>query len=92
MMQKKVAVTGGAGFIGSYLTERLLRDGHKVIVLDNLSTGRLSNLNGVEANPNFSFFNADITKIKKLLGWKTEILFEDGVKTLLEERISLDAR
>ncbi|OYW19209.1 MAG: hypothetical protein B7Z55_09300, partial [Planctomycetales bacterium 12-60-4] len=37
-------VTGGAGFIGSHLTERLLADGHRVTVLDNLSTGRADNL------------------------------------------------
>lgn len=39
-----VLVTGGAGFIGSHLVERLVSDGHKVVVLDNLSTGRLQNL------------------------------------------------
>jgi UDP-glucose 4-epimerase len=42
-------VTGGAGFIGSHLAERLLRDGHRVRVLDNLSTGRVSNLEAVRA-------------------------------------------
>jgi UDP-glucose 4-epimerase len=44
MMPKKFLVTGGAGFIGSHLTERLLGEGHAVTVLDDLSTGRLSNL------------------------------------------------
>ena len=42
-------VTGGAGFIGSHLAERLLKDGHRVRVLDNLSTGRVSNLEAVRA-------------------------------------------
>ena len=40
----RVLVTGGWGFIGSHLTEALLRDGHEVVVLDDLSTGRLENL------------------------------------------------
>ena len=44
----KILVTGGAGFIGSHLAERLLRDGHSVSVLDNLSTGRRSNLDAAK--------------------------------------------
>ncbi len=43
-------VTGGAGFIGSHITERLVRSGHEVRVLDNLSTGRLENLAGLESD------------------------------------------
>jgi nucleoside-diphosphate-sugar epimerase len=39
-----VLVTGGAGFIGSHLAERLLKDGNKVLVIDNLSTGSLENI------------------------------------------------
>lgn len=53
-------VTGAAGFIGSHLCERLLADGHKVIGLDNLSTGRLSNLRICEDNENFVFFARNI--------------------------------
>ena len=44
-------VTGGAGFIGSHLVERLLRHGYRVRVLDNLSTGNLRNLEAVEDEP-----------------------------------------
>ena len=40
----KALITGGAGFIGSHLAERLLRDGHEVAVLDNLSTGSIDNI------------------------------------------------
>ena len=49
----KVLITGGAGFIGSHLAERLLNDGHEVVVLDNLSTGRLENISGLMDNPKF---------------------------------------
>ena len=51
----KVLITGGAGFIGSHLTERLLGDGHEVCVLDDLSTGRLANLAGVGEHPKLQF-------------------------------------
>jgi UDP-glucose 4-epimerase len=54
-------VTGGAGFIGSHLTERLLELGHEVVVLDNLSTGVRENLQAVEAHPRFRFHAGSIT-------------------------------
>ena len=50
-----ILITGGAGFIGSHLAERLLGQGHQVVVIDDLSTGRLTNLAGVRGHPNFSF-------------------------------------
>jgi UDP-glucose 4-epimerase len=53
-------VTGGAGFIGSHLTEALLELGHKVTVVDDLSTGRSSNLDKVAANPNLTIISADL--------------------------------
>jgi UDP-glucose 4-epimerase len=58
----RALVTGGAGFIGSHLVERLLEDGHQVTVLDNLATGRVSNLERVKGNPNLQVRNGDVTK------------------------------
>src|SRR5262249_4853427 len=54
-------VTGGAGFIGSHLTERLLKTGHEVTVLDNLSTGVRDNLQAVENHPRFRLLTGSIT-------------------------------
>lgn len=51
---RNILITGGAGFIGSHLAERLLRDGHRVTVLDNLSTGRYSNVAHLEGHESFS--------------------------------------
>ena len=56
----RILVTGGAGFIGSHLSERLLKDGHQVTVLDSASTGRLSNLNGVIDSPQFQVIEGSI--------------------------------
>jgi UDP-glucose 4-epimerase len=55
-------ITGGAGFIGSHLAELLLKDGHRVLALDNLSTGNLSNLKELQQHPNYSLAVADITE------------------------------
>lgn len=56
----KSAITGGAGFIGSHLTEYLLAAGDEVAVLDDLSTGSLENLKGVMENPHFRFVEGTI--------------------------------
>jgi len=56
----RVLVTGGAGFIGSHLVDRLLLDGHSVSALDNVSTGQKSNLDRHDKNQNFSFINGSV--------------------------------
>lgn len=58
--EQKVLVTGGAGFIGSHLVDRLLADGNQVICLDNFSTGRRINLRDALQNPNFCLLEGDI--------------------------------
>ena len=56
----RVLVTGGAGFIGSHLCERLLKDGNRVVCLDNMFTGTYNNIASFFDNPNFEFVNANI--------------------------------
>jgi UDP-glucuronate decarboxylase len=58
--RKNVLVTGGAGFIGSHLCERLVREGHRVICLDNLSTGTVRNIDSLLPSPNFQFLRLDV--------------------------------
>jgi len=54
-------VTGGAGFLGSHLCERLLAEGHRVIAMDNLITGNLDNIKHLNANKNFSYIKHNVT-------------------------------
>lgn len=63
---KKVLVLGGAGFIGSHLTERLIEQGASVTVFDNLQTGRLANLQKVLKHPAFRFIQAQVRDRKKV--------------------------
>ncbi len=62
----KTLVTGGAGFIGSHLVDALLLQNHKVIVIDDLSTGRLDNLSEVKSNKNLQIVDESITEKEKI--------------------------
>jgi dTDP-glucose 4,6-dehydratase len=54
-------VTGGAGFLGSHLTDRLLAEGHRVVAIDNFITGSPDNLSHLAGNPNFRFLKQDVS-------------------------------
>jgi UDP-glucose 4-epimerase len=62
----RILVTGGAGFIGSHLTERLLTDGHQIKVLDDSSTGRAENLNQYKNSSNFEYVDGSVLDQKLL--------------------------
>jgi len=62
----KTIVTGGAGFIGSHLTELLLEKGHSVLVLDNFISGRPENLAHLKDNPNFKLIKLDVSEFDKI--------------------------
>jgi UDP-glucose 4-epimerase len=61
-----ILITGGAGFIGSHLTDRLLAAGSAVTVIDDLSTGNRANLEAAEANPHFRFVQARLSEYSQL--------------------------
>ena len=58
----RVLLTGGAGFLGSHISERLLKEGHEVICMDNLITGRKENISHLSGNENFEFIKHDVSK------------------------------
>jgi len=60
MKSYNILVTGGAGFIGSHLTDKLLELGHHVVVVDNLRNGKLENLSKAQQSKSFTFINGDI--------------------------------
>jgi UDP-glucuronate decarboxylase len=61
MLRKRVMVTGGAGFLGSHLCERLLAEGHEVLCVDNFFTGRKENISHLIGNPYFELLRHDVT-------------------------------
>lgn len=67
-MKKNICLTGGAGFIGSHLCDRLLSEGNKVICIDNLITGSLNNICHLKNQKNFDFIKHDVSKFIKIKG------------------------
>lgn len=64
----KFVITGGAGFIGSHLTDRLLSEGHEVSVLDNLITGNFNNIAQHQSNPRFQFIHHNVANHIHVIG------------------------
>ena len=60
-MGKQILITGGAGFLGSHLCEKLLKDGCEVLCIDNLFTGERNNIASLLSNPLFEFMRHDVT-------------------------------
>jgi dTDP-glucose 4,6-dehydratase len=64
----RILVTGGAGFLGSHLCERLLADGHEVLAMDNLVSGRTENLEAIIYDDRFSYYEHDVTEFIHVSG------------------------
>jgi len=61
LIRKRILVTGGAGFLGSHLCERLLERGHDIICVDNFFTGTRDNVASLLGNPHFELIRHDVT-------------------------------
>jgi len=68
MSQKRILITGAAGFLGSHLCDRFIREGYKVIAMDNLITGDIKNIEHLMTNENFEFKLHDVTKFIEIEG------------------------
>ncbi len=89
----KALITGGAGFIGSHLAERLLKDGCEVAAVDNLSTGSLRNIESFKEEPGFNFVEGDIcnAELMDALVERSEVVFHlaaaVGVKLIVDKPV-----
>ena len=79
----KILVTGGAGFIGSHIVDRLIKDGFQVAVIDNLHTGNMENLEEHIGNKNFQFIKGDIRDVDLLQSALKDIdaVFHEAAQT-----------
>mgnify|MGYP000373350882 CR=1 FL=1 len=91
MLHEKILVSGGAGFIGSHLCTRLIKDGHEVICLDNLFTGSEENIAHLKGNPRFQFvlhdvelpYEAEVDEIYNLACPASPVHYQhDAIKTI----------
>ena len=89
----RALITGGAGFIGSHLTEALLDSGHEVLILDNLSTGSIDNIAHLKGRPGFEYF-IDTVNNEPLLAElvdRSDVVFHFaaavGVKLIVEQPV-----
>ena len=97
LKNKKILVTGGAGFIGSHLCTELLLHSAKVICLDNLSTGNINNIKHLEKKVDFVFINGDANSKEELENvfkkYKIDYIFHYaavlGVKRVMEDPLSV---
>jgi UDP-glucose 4-epimerase len=93
-MKEKILITGGAGFIGSHLCELLVHNGHQVVAIDDLSTGRLENIQHLMPIPSFQFVRETITNSQVLdrLTSEADILIHlaavVGVKLIVEDPVN----
>src|SRR5688572_29092524 len=74
-MNKRALVTGGAGFVGSHLCDRLLELGHEVVAIDNFYTGARDNLTHLRAHSRFSLFEHDVIEPLPALGGRFDWVF-----------------
>jgi UDP-glucose 4-epimerase len=86
-------ITGGAGFIGSHLSEALLEHGHEVLILDNLSTGSIDNIAHLKARPRFEYFIDSVNNeplLAELID-RSDVVFHFaaavGVKLIVEQPV-----
>jgi len=89
----KALITGGAGFVGSHLADRLLQQGHDVLVLDNLSTGAIDNISHLKSKPGFSYVIDTVTNEPLLAEMidSSDVVFHlaaaVGVKLIVEQPV-----
>jgi UDP-glucose 4-epimerase len=89
----KALITGGAGFVGSHLADRLLQQGHEVLILDNLSTGSIDNISHLKGKPGFSYVIDTVTNQPLLAEMidSSDVVFHlaaaVGVKLIVEQPV-----